>query len=289
MQIVKTLSLKFFSTNYLYGMIFFCPPVLILFIISNFFSHFVFASSNEFYRPYEYYEETLNGVAFDFVKIPGGFVIEIEVIKEINEKFFMKLTQKQEVKKEINEDFFIMTTPITQEQYKAIMDSPSYRNPSYRKGKQYPIEQVSFFDAQKFIEKLNAKGMGTFRLPKQEEWLYVVNTGDSNGVSKIDHYPWWEEYSNKESPLAANPWGIYFGDKFWEWTKSSIDINNKIYGHPHPKVSGYHIVCSNSQNFLPASSYLPDDNISRFLGFRVVKEIPKTSFSEIKHDHSINY
>jgi RNA polymerase sigma factor (sigma-70 family) len=100
--------------------------------------------------------------------------------------------RKKGVKTEIKEDFEIAIYTVTQEQWEKVMG----KNPSFfsRDGggkekvkgikdedlKQFPVEQVSWADAQEFIKKLNekeAKGGYVYRLPTEAEWEYACRGG----------------------------------------------------------------------------------------------------------------
>jgi formylglycine-generating enzyme required for sulfatase activity len=101
-------------------------------------------------------------------------------------------TNKKATKTETKADYEIAVYTVTQEQWKKLMSN----NPSYfsRTGdgkeavkdvkdedlKQFPVENVSWDDAQKFIKKLNEqeKGKGwLYRLPTEAEWEYACRGG----------------------------------------------------------------------------------------------------------------
>src|SRR5262245_28399130 len=88
----------------------------------------------------------------------------------------------------IAHEFYLGVYPVTQGQWQEVMGS----NPSWfsRSGggmdevatisdadlKQFPVEQVSWKDAQEFIQKVNAQEQGRggwYRLPTEEEWEYA--------------------------------------------------------------------------------------------------------------------
>lgn len=50
-------------------------------------------------------------------------------------------------------------------------------NPSYFKGANLPVENVSWYDCQKFIKKLNEKTGRNFRLPTTAEWKSAASLG----------------------------------------------------------------------------------------------------------------
>jgi formylglycine-generating enzyme required for sulfatase activity len=62
---------------------------------------------------------------------------------------------------------------VTQAQWTAVMGS----NPSKFKGRSNPVEQVSWNDAQVFIQRLNRQeGHNRYRLPTEAEWEYAAST-----------------------------------------------------------------------------------------------------------------
>ena len=64
---------------------------------------------------------------------------------------------------------------VTQRQWVAIMDT----NPSSYKCLDCPVEKVSWTDCKVFLEKLNALGIGKFRLPSEAEWEYSCRAGST--------------------------------------------------------------------------------------------------------------
>ena len=78
-------------------------------------------------------------------------------------------------------DFRMGKYEVTQAQWEAVMGE----NPSYFKGANHPVEQVSWDDCQMFLEKLNAhpaaRASGlVFRLPTEEEWEFACRAGSTN-------------------------------------------------------------------------------------------------------------
>jgi len=74
--------------------------------------------------------------------------------------------------------FWLGTTEVTQGQWVQIMKS----NPStFQLGDDYPVEHVSWEDAQEFIQRLNARSTEiAFRLPTEAEWEYACRRGGQN-------------------------------------------------------------------------------------------------------------
>ena len=75
---------------------------------------------------------------------------------------------------------------VTQAQWEAVTG----KNPSYFKGADHPVEQVSWDDCQAFLEKLNAhpaaRASGlVFRLPTAEEWEFACRAGSTNDYCRL--------------------------------------------------------------------------------------------------------
>jgi formylglycine-generating enzyme required for sulfatase activity len=123
------------------------------------------------------------------------------------------------------DEFSMMTTEVTQQMWKELMGS----NSSFFKGDDLPVEDVSWYDAQEFIKKLNQRDPGKgYRLPSESEWEYACragtitqfNTGD--GESDLGHAGWYNGNSDsKTHPVgqkAPNVWGLYdMHGNVWEW------------------------------------------------------------------------
>ena len=117
----------------------------------------------------KYYNDTLfvNGLPYKMILIKGG---EIYMSIDGDEE-----TQKHTV---TLSDYKIGETEVPQSIWEAIMGS----NPSNHVGPNYPVEQISWYDCQRFIARLNKLSGYTFRLPTEAEWVYVAKAYDD----KID-------------------------------------------------------------------------------------------------------
>ena len=89
--------------------------------------------------------------------------------------------QKNEVyhKVTITKGFWISSVECTQNQWESIMgNKPSYFKPADDDDKQLPVENVSWYDVQEFLKKLNKKIPGlNARLPTEAEWEYCCRSG----------------------------------------------------------------------------------------------------------------
>ena len=78
-----------------------------------------------------------------------------------------------------------------------------------------PVEQVSWDDAQSFINKLNAKNDGfIYRLPTEAEWEYACRAGTTGDYyGDPDSIAWYVKNSgNKSHPVGQkqpNAFGLY--------------------------------------------------------------------------------
>jgi formylglycine-generating enzyme required for sulfatase activity len=113
---------------------------------------------------------------------------------------------------EIEHDFYLGKYEVTQEEWQKIMGS----NPSHFKAmpgvptetmKRFPVEQVSWRDAQLFVKLLNAheKEAGwVYRLPTEVEWEYACRGGPmaDKAESAFDFYL--EKPTNQLLPGQAN-------------------------------------------------------------------------------------
>ncbi len=130
-------------------------------------------------------------------------------------------------KTEIKADFEIAIHTVTQGQWQEVMG----KNPSYfsRDGdekdkvkeikdadlKQFPVENVSWEDAQEFIKKLNEKEKGRgylYRLPSEAEWEYACR-GGATSEEECAHHFYFEKPTNELSSKQANFNPIGNGEK----------------------------------------------------------------------------
>lgn len=156
---------------------------------------------------------TVNGVSFNMVKVAGG-------------TFTMGATAEQEyfadddetVHKVTQTDYYIGQTKVMQALWTAVMSD----NPSYYKGDNRPVEQVSWYDCQTFIEKLNSLlsnelGGKRFALPMEAQWEFAARGGNKSkgykyaGGNNIGDVAWYDD-SSMSHPVAQkqpNELGLY--------------------------------------------------------------------------------
>ncbi|MDD4272185.1 MAG: formylglycine-generating enzyme family protein [Desulfobacter postgatei] len=131
--------------------------------------------------------------------------------------------------------FWLGETACTQELWQAVTG----KNPSIfeKEGPEHPVENVSWDDANAFIDRLNSlvSGLGA-RLPSEAEWEYACRAGTDTpfwfgreltpdkanyaGTRPYNKGPK-GEYRQKTVPVKffeQNPWGLYqMHGNVWEW------------------------------------------------------------------------
>jgi formylglycine-generating enzyme required for sulfatase activity len=119
--------------------------------------------------------------------------------------------------------FWIGKYEVTQKVWEKIMgNNPS----SFQKGDNYPVEHVSWKQAQEFIKKLKIDGGYTPRLPSEAEWEYAARGGGRMelyaGGNDISIFGWYENNSEQSTqPVGKkmpNAYGLHdMSGNVWEW------------------------------------------------------------------------
>jgi formylglycine-generating enzyme required for sulfatase activity len=160
---------------------------------------------------------TVNGVSFKMIRVEGGtfWMGSDEEDAYDDEKPVHQVTLST---------FSIGEAEVTQELWQAVMGT----NPSHFKGPKHPVENVSWYDCQSFIRKLNSLMGRNFRLPTEAEWEYAARGGKKSkgykyaGSNDIDEVAWYDDNSGSQmhdvATKRANELGLYdMSGNFWEW------------------------------------------------------------------------
>ena len=144
-----------------------------------------------------------------------------------------KSDEKPVTRVRIARGFWMGKYELTQAQWQAVMGSnPSRFNNC---GGNCPVEEVSWNDAQEFINKLNGRSEGRrYRLPTEAEWEYAARAGTSTDTYTgdltkprgndpvLNRIAWYDENSGgRTHPVGRknpNAWGLHdILGNVWEW------------------------------------------------------------------------
>jgi len=173
----------------------------------------------------------------EFIRIPSGS------FQMGSEKGYGDEKPVHEV---ILDEFWISATEITQAQYFEVMG----KNPSEFKGDNLPVEQVNWYDAVIFCNRLSeAAGIETcynlrtwkcdntrngFRLPTEAEWEYSARGGlqyeygtNDGRLNKFNaNYNLELGQTNNVGSYENNPFGLFdMAGNVWEWCGDWYEYN----------------------------------------------------------------
>ncbi len=159
---------------------------------------------------------TVNGVSFKMLPVKGG-IFKMGATREQKNSD----SDEKPVHSVTLSDYYIAETEVTQALWQAVMGS----NPSDYKGKNNPVEMVSYDDCKAFINKLNTllasqlPAGRKFRLPTEAEWEYAARGGSQSkgyqysGSNILDDVAWYDSNSGRKThPVKQkqpNELGIY--------------------------------------------------------------------------------
>lgn len=243
--------------------------------------------------------EISNSLDMKFTLIPAGtFTMGIPDIGNSNEIPIQSPSHTVR----ITQPFFLGCYEVTQKQYNDVMGN----NPSYHRNKktdspqtdQFPVEQVTWFDAAIFCKKLSElpsekKSGRRYRLPTEAEWEYACRAGSEKP------YHWKSlrtedddsgEAAGISPPLPITPVGHYRANKFglfdmrgnvWEWCADWFDrdyYTRSPVNDPQGPNHGYiKVIRGGDWRYVGEGckidySMMPPWNANRFVGFRVICE-----------------
>ncbi len=190
----------------------------------------------------------------------------------------------------ILKDFYIGKYEVTQAQWQTVMGY----NPSGFKGDDLPVENVSWNDVQKFIEKLNQLTGKNYRLPTEAEWEYAARGGNKSrgykyaGSNNIDDTGWFSENAGGRTHIVGekspNELGIYdmCGNVYeWcaDWYNKDYYVHSPRENPSGPSFGDFRVIrggsWSNSVKLCRVTERLDygPSGISNFFGFRLARSV----------------
>ncbi len=224
----------------------------------------------------------------DMVVIPSG-----SFLMGSNEKFASAIESPQHIVKV--KSFALGKFEVTQEQWYSAMGS----NPSINKGGKLPVEYVTWYEAQLFVQKLSQKTGKKYRLPSEAEWEYAARGGSTTSYpwgdsdAQLHDYAWSYPIAKATNIVGLkkpNQFGLFdmIGNVF-EWTQDCVNYN--YHGAPTDGSAWTKGKCSlriqrgGSWNYgdlrglrsaYRSYSYIESDGENRSSngGFRVARDLP---------------
>ena len=122
-------------------------------------------------------EQLANDIGIEMMQIPAGTFLMGSPEDELER------SPSEGPQHEVNvATFFMGKYPVTQAQWRAVAALPQANrelnpNPSHFKGDKRPVEQVSWYDAVEFCDRLSSHTGRDYRLPTEAEWEYACRAG----------------------------------------------------------------------------------------------------------------
>ncbi|MDJ0703680.1 MAG: formylglycine-generating enzyme family protein [Leptolyngbyaceae cyanobacterium MO_188.B28] len=122
-------------------------------------------------------ERLTEALTLELIQIPGG---DFEMGSPETERFRGAAEGPQHRVK--LSDFWMGQYPVTQAEWRAVAEFPAINRtlkscPSNFQGDRLPVEQVSWYDAVEFCDRLAAHTGRPYRLPTEAEWEYACRAG----------------------------------------------------------------------------------------------------------------
>ncbi|MDJ0744208.1 MAG: formylglycine-generating enzyme family protein [Xenococcaceae cyanobacterium MO_167.B27] len=266
-------------------------------------------------RTTKYSSEDLgNGIKLDMVLIPEGDFIMGAAEDELDSTDAERPQHKVTVS-----TFFMGRYPVTQEQWRAVAALPQVNrelkaDPSRFKGDKRPVEQVSWYEAIEFCQRLSQHTELKYTLPSEAEWEYACRAGTTTPFhfgatittdlanyrgTDYEEFKWSGSYGEgpkgkyreETTPVGTFPpnnfglWDMH--GNVWEWCE---DLWHDNYQDAPTNGSSWTTNSNSSCYVLRGGSWDSRPNSCRsaarylnyrvlalnYIGFRVVCRVPRT-------------
>lgn len=176
-----------------------------------------------------------NSIGMEFALIPAGeFMIGTDCVPKATPGCQRNETPQHDVP--ITEPFYLGKYEVTQAQWQKVMgENPSNftKEKVGEDSQNYPVEQISWDDAQAFVQKMNAQEncADCYRLPTEAEWEYAARASTAtvyyfgDDSAELNQYAWINENAEQKThsvgQKSPNAWGLYdMMGNVLEWTAS---------------------------------------------------------------------
>ena len=226
----------------------------------------------------------LNGSFFEMCFVEGGTFMMGSDTGQADETPVHEVTLS---------DYYIGQTEVTQHLWKKVMGDEN--NPSATKGNNLPVTNITWDEAQTFVERLSELTGMRFRLPTEAEWEYAARGGQKSkgytyaGSNDIDEVGWYNGNSSNKTHAVGqkqpNELGIYdMTGNVWEYcsdwhmpysAQAQTNPTGAVTGEKHVLRGGcYHYDSKNCTSTNRHSYYTPDKG-GASTGLRIVLEVEK--------------
>lgn len=185
---------------------------------------------------------TLGDVQFKMISVEGGSFERYRGLEYGVGDVFQTVTVSS---------YSIGATEVTQGLWEAVMGS----NPSTYRGKNRPVEGVTWDDCQNFIRKLNTITGLKFRLPTEAEWEFAARGGNKSNINvrknkyisgskPAEDMAWYgrSDGTHDVGTKLPNELGLYdMSGNVWEWCNDWYDnrLDKSPQINPKGPESGY--------------------------------------------------
>ncbi|NLF94724.1 MAG: formylglycine-generating enzyme family protein [Oligosphaeraceae bacterium] len=186
--------------------------------------------------------------------------------------------------------FYMGMYEVTQAQWEAVMGQE--RNHSHFRDAQNPVEEVSWYDCQEFVQKLGQLEQLdslAYRLPSEEEWEYACRAGTSTAYcfgDQPDKLTHWADYEannfrrpNNVGQRLPNALGLFdMHGNVWEWCRDKYqnypgDFSPEKEYHSWRNIRGGNWYVDAGSCRSANRCRLPGLSVGNMLGFRIIRTL----------------